>query len=394
MAPPLGLVLPLHQDRVRRRRWVAKNTDLATVLQRLRTLEAELMEHDVDGGDHPHPRNSVLNFVVTLDERHRVEATDRMIVNMCGSHPLRAIMLHLGGGTGGGTLDAEITAEAHRLVNGFPVQREQVLLHVRGEPARHLSSLVQPLLVPDLPTYLWWSSRERLDQETIPDTMEFVDRLIVDSARFDDPVDSLLHLSALAGRPDVPMGVADLCWERLHPWRDAIAQCFAPADRRDLAAGLREFEAETAGVGPGSRVVAALLAGWVASAMGWAIAQANPAGDAATEGVAKRADGEQVRIALRSVGATDAPERGLLTVRLTGHVDRRDFMLAIEREPEDGNQVRLSFDLGSGAVVHQRLTLPPMHDPDLLLHVLWTGRRDLVFDRALAGASGLLQAMR
>jgi glucose-6-phosphate dehydrogenase assembly protein OpcA len=387
-------VIPLHQDRVRRRRWEAKDTDLGTVIEQLRRLESELMEHDLDGTDHPHPRNTVLNLVVKAGDHHRAEIADRMIVNICASHPLRAIVLHVGAGTGAGTLDAEITAEAHQLLSGFPVQREQVLLHVGGETAQHLSSLVQPLLVPDLPTYLWWSGREHLDEEAIQEVMGFSDALVVDSARFERPARSLLELAALASRPDVHIGVSDLCWGRLRPWRDVIAQCFAPADRRVHIAGLRELEAEAAGSGPESRVGAALLAGWVASALSWAIEAAKASGEGATEAVAKRADGEEARIVLRSVEWPHVPEGGVLAIRLDGHAAGRDFRLAVERDRDDGNQARVSIDFGNGSVVHQRLTLPRMDDPDLLVHVLWAARRDPVFDRALAGARVLLEALR
>src|SRR5829696_7910473 len=37
---------------------------------------------------------------------------------------------------------------------------EQIKIHVEGPPARHLESLAGPLLIPDLPVFLWYPNGE------------------------------------------------------------------------------------------------------------------------------------------------------------------------------------------------------------------------------------------
>jgi glucose-6-phosphate dehydrogenase assembly protein OpcA len=389
----------LTDERVRVRRWQGTGADLEQVMDNLHALHEELTNHDLVAGDddHPHPRNCVLNLVVMVDGRHRAAACDRTIASLAAGHPLRAILLHVDGDRGGAEteaeLDAEVTVEAHQLVDGFPVQREQVLLHVRGELAHHLASLVEPLLVTDVPTYLWWSGRERLDDQTIRDVMSFCDVLVVDSARFEQPVDALLQLAGLVADPNEPVGVADFRWGRLKPWRDAIGQFFAPRDRWPLLAGMREITAEAAGTGPDARVGAALLAGWAAAGLGWRLVSAAAAGDETTEAVADAGD-HRVRLTMRSVPSAHLGHGELTMLRLAGRSGHRAFTFTIERDPDGEKHAHVTIEMGQGEPVRQRLTLPRMGDPDLLIHVLWANQRDPVFHDALLSARTLLEAMR
>lgn len=393
MAPAVDGVQGLSADRVRVRRWRATNVDLATVMEKVRELNADLAQHDTEDLEHPHPRNCALNLVVGLGSRHRAEQVDRLVGSLAPTHPLRAILIHLHGGSGEGTLDAEITSEAHQLMAGFPVQREQVLLHVRGEAARHLASLVEPLLVDDVPTYLWWSGRGRLDEGTIHDAMQFSDVLVVDSAQFEHPVGALLQLAELVSHPEAGIGAADFRWGRLRPWRDAIGQFFAPAERQALLAGLQEIDVESAGTGPDARAGAALLAGWAADALGWRLVATAGAGDDATEAVAEAAGEQRARLRLRSVANERLHHGELLTVRITGRAGRRPFALLVERDPEGDGHAHVTIELGTGPPLRQRLTLPRMGDPDLLVHVLWSQHRDPMFQGALLAARPLLEAL-
>ena len=388
-----GPIVPLEPDRVRSLRWAAADVELPQVVDRLRQLQSELAERDADLGEHPHPRNSCLNLVVVLGDHHRALACNRLVASLGPSHPLRAILLHLGGGAGPGMLDAEITSESHQLLSGFPVQRVQILLYVRGEAAEHVSSLVEPLLAPDLPTYLWWCGPEPLHGPLLDEVTRFSNVLIVDSTTFEQPAESLLQLASLVGRPETGMGVAEFQWGRLRPWREAIGQFFAPADRRSFLLGLLEVSAESAGAGPASRVGAALLAGWAAAALGWRFAGARADGPDATEATAETPAGRRVTLTLRSTPRAGLAAGELLAVRISGRSGGRHCSLAIERDVDGGHAV-VSIDLDGTDTIHQRLALPSQGDPDLLVNVLLSGRRDPVFERSLVAATGLLEALR
>jgi glucose-6-phosphate dehydrogenase assembly protein OpcA len=394
VAPTLSGVLALHDDRIRGMRWVEENTDLETVMAHLRRLHHDVVLHEVDQHEHPHPKNCVLNLVVALDDQHRVTACDKLVAGLAASHPLRAVLVHLHGGGGPGILDADVTVEAHKLLTGFPVQREQVLLHVRGQAAHHLSSLVEPLLVNDVPTYLWWSGRHRLDEAIVQDAISFSDVLVVDSGKFEHPIDALLELAGLAADPQAPVGVADFRWGRVWPWRDAIGQFFGPADRRPLLGAMQEVTMQGAGSGPAARAGAALIVGWLASALGWRLDSMAAAGDDATTAVAVTGEGHHLPVTLRSVPHDRLSNGELLNVLLSGRHGQRTFALAIDRDTEGGDHAHVSIRLDGGEPVLKRITLPRLGDPELLIHVLWGGRHDPVFHGALRAAAPLLEAMR
>ena len=81
-------------------------------------------------------------------------------------------------------------------------------------------------------------------------------------------------------------------------------------------------------------------------------------------------------------------------MHLSGRAGRRPFALSIARDPDGDPHAHVTIELGDRPPVRQRLTLPRLGDPDLLVHVLWARLRDPVFERTLRGAVPLLEAAR
>ena len=78
------------------------------------------------------------------------------------------------------------------------------------------------------------------------------DRLIVDSAEWDEPAEELAELPQLFDR----IAVSDIAWERTEPWRRALA---------GLWPGIGELDTLTV---TGPRAEALLLAGWLSGRLG------------------------------------------------------------------------------------------------------------------------------
>jgi 6-phosphogluconolactonase len=116
-------------------------------------------------------------------------------------------------------LRAWISAACHLASGGGKlVCSEQITLSAGREEIRHLPSLLAALAVPDLPVALWWMPGRPWDGEVIPAVrriLDGVDRIIVDSARFDD-------LAPLSGMMGGAATWGDLEWHRLQPWRAAL----------------------------------------------------------------------------------------------------------------------------------------------------------------------------
>ena len=108
---------------------------------------------------------------------------------------------------------------------------EEVVLTVRGEAAEHLSGIVAPLLIHDLPTHVWWPGDPPLGDPVFDQLVEMGDRVIIDSADFGDLLGGLDGWRTC----DARSGVGDLAWERLAWWQELTAQFFdAPRFRRYL----------------------------------------------------------------------------------------------------------------------------------------------------------------
>ena len=150
-----------------------------------------------------------------------------------------------------------------------PVLYEQILARVRGDFDERVASVVIPLLVPDLPVFLWWTGTPPSDARRLDDLVELADRFIVDSADFARADVTLPQIARLEG---LHVGITDLNWARLTHWRELIAQFFdVPAWRPflDGVVGLRAgFAVDMDGrdIHPSQ---ALLLLGWLASCLGW-----------------------------------------------------------------------------------------------------------------------------
>jgi len=137
-----------------------------------------------------------------------------------------------------------------------------------------LASLVSPLLMPELPTYLWWPSGDYQTSPLFHDLVEIVDRLIVDSAQLGRDLRGVTALRELVDGDAGTAVTGDFTWLRLDTWRHLIAQFFDPEDVQECLESIDQVTIAYADVRSdgSSGLPAALLAvGWLVSRLGWDI---------------------------------------------------------------------------------------------------------------------------
>jgi glucose-6-phosphate dehydrogenase assembly protein OpcA len=196
-----------------------------------------------------------------------------------------------GGSGASDTVGAQISTFCHRLGGGGRhVCCEEIALLARGAAAGRLREAVLPLLVPDLPVFLWLPESAARRQSPVASSTRADDagpgsggrRLESGDWRLESGVWSLADeviwsardaadaLPALSLRSRAP-GLVDLDWVRLQPWRELTAQWFdaPPGDRKQLLARLEAAEIEVAGPEPARPGAGWLWAGWLASRLGW-----------------------------------------------------------------------------------------------------------------------------
>ncbi len=255
-------------------------------------------------------RASVLNLIVVTSEESAPEIT-RVVCELSGNYPSRAILMVSDPDEGAANLEIGLSAFCsvrHGMSGGSRNQvcAEQITMHVEGPPAEHLESLAGPLLVPDLPVFLWYPDGGVPGSPGCDGMAALANRLILDSAAAGDCEASLRGMAALPVQDDVP-AIGDLQWAALSPWRSLLADLFAPPERAGELAKIRRVEILHDRTG---ECQALLLVGWLSGALGWRPESANDT----TEGRAFRFDGSSGDVTVELY--RDDPEIPLRRVRL------------------------------------------------------------------------------
>ncbi len=382
----------LDPARVSHGEWSGENVTLDEVLAQLNRLRAQFATRGAGDYDLPHPRNSVMNLVCVAADEERADHAARVGEELGVKHPSRTIVVHPRGGQGD-RLDCRIRSHAHELVSGAPVQYEEVRLDVWGTRAR-LRSLIEPLLASDVRTHLWWLGTPPWDADDFREVLLGIDTLIVDSAQFDRSYESFLKLAEVAATVAEPHGVADFEWVRLHQWREALAQAFAPAHRITLLRGINALDLEYAGEGGTGRGAASLMAGWLIESLHWELrgAGAGPGGPAYAHYQAPH--GHPVEVAARSVVPPDGtPPGALMAVRIEAAAGQT-ARAVLERDRGNPRRATLTLEVGGEEPIRHELLLTEMDDAAVLSALLAGGRRDPVYLRSLRSAAELLSALR
>ena len=123
-----------------------------------------------------------------------------------------------------------------RLLGGTGKQicGEQITIEASGQIVETAATAVDPLLVPDVPVFLWWKDIPHYDDELFDRMAHLADRVVIDSAAFDHPYDDLLHLAKMIRGSKRGLRVSDLNWGRLTSWRTLLASFWDVADYRPL----------------------------------------------------------------------------------------------------------------------------------------------------------------
>jgi glucose-6-phosphate dehydrogenase assembly protein OpcA len=300
--------------------WEAHDVTVADVERQLQRVLRELsVPSKHDGSAYPPPRASVLNLVVHADEEGEAERASEAMASLAIRHPSRTILLETAADAPADGLDAMVRTQcAHAPGGQSHLCFEEIRLLARGATALHLASVVEPLLMSNLPAYLWWLGRPPGSHDPL---IGLCDRLIVDSAEFPDALVGLAALDACTVAVDKHLEVGDLGWRRMAPWCQLLAQFFDPPDARPYQRRIRRVAVDYAAA-PGGVVGASplLLVGWLAARLDWEPETANTARGALDALFAPSrlgGEGEGIVAQVRARSGTSLPAGALLGVTLT-----------------------------------------------------------------------------
>jgi glucose-6-phosphate dehydrogenase assembly protein OpcA len=273
--------------------WSARDTTPAEVDSALRGLLVK--RHAESAGSMP---ARVLNLVVVVDREWSGEIANRLR-GVGRYHPSRSVVCAVEPGRRRLDARAVIASGADPAPAAPTLTRETVVVTVGEEHLDVLDTIVDPLLISDLPTVVWSPHGH---PEAVDALLDLAQVVLVDSIDEDDAGQALARAKALSERAYV----VDLAWLRSTPWRERLAGAFDPPALREE---LGRISAVTVRHHAASGITGLLFLGWLCSRLGWRPAQL-VARDGALHGTATAGHGDVV---LRTE-AVDQGVRGLAGV--------------------------------------------------------------------------------
>jgi glucose-6-phosphate dehydrogenase assembly protein OpcA len=328
-------------------------------------------------------------MVVYTEHEERADHAGRVIEDLAGRHPSRALVI-IARPTGDEShIEAQLAAHSHLSPDVEQhVCCEEVRLAVSGRAAGHLHSIIIPLLVPDLPVYIWWAEQLPEDTHLLLEMLATSDHLIVDSERFEDQLDGLLRLASLGeAQPNATIG--DLAWGRLTPWREVLQHQRGIEEVRHHLASVESLEIRYADSHGQKRLGQGLLfLSWIALELGWATTAASAHG---REHVSLSHGNRALDAYLVPVDYPAIEAGGLISVKISCRSENGSALITVSRTGDPYHLTIRTEHRGQAAEEHVRIE--PAEPSDLLVMELSAPTRDPEFRRVLKGASPFIQAL-
>lgn len=319
-------------------------SDLERELTRLRRVQSAHARELV----RPIARASVLNLIVFAEREEHARRAARSISDLALRHPSRAIIVLADRGQ---RENIEQHIEMHCQLpipdGARQVCYEQILIRAHGDVDDRLASAVIPLLVPDLPVFLWWTGTPPLGARSFGDLLRLTNRLIVDSADFARPEVTLPVIARISEAARGRFGLTDLNWTRLTPWREIATAFFdVPAWRQflDGITGVRVgFAVDMDGrdIHPSQ---ALLFVGWLASRLGWRpLETLAPSEAGGLLFAVARPDGARIMIRVRPRFERGLEEGDISGIRVQASAGRQQAEFVVKRQPDPRHQTATVF---------------------------------------------------
>jgi glucose-6-phosphate dehydrogenase assembly protein OpcA len=337
-------------------------------------------------------RACVLNLVVYVAGKEECPEVNDLLEDVVERHPCRAVLLVANRAASEGRLEAFVSTRCQLSTPGAKrICGEQITIEADGPLVDTASTAVTPLLVPDVPVFLWWKDIPHYEDKLFDRLAEMADRVVIDSASFDRPHKDMLRLAEIL--KEGKLRVSDLNWGRLTSWRSLVASFWDVADYRQSLSRIERVSIEYDPPDSSHDEIApkALLAlGWIASCLGWEVTGRGSSSEAGRSQFKLSDGGREVEAVL---AATDdvAGRDGMITSLTLKTAAGDEFFVALrmsEGKLETG--ARLG---GDGQTVGRVLAYEARTEGQRLSAELDILKRDEVFESAAQAAARMLETV-
>lgn len=341
-------------------------------------------------------RARAANLIVFLPNNAVLDETRQTIAELTASHPCRVLVLIGDRESNARDIDATVSAFCpieKRSESNF-LCCEEITLSAAGEFVSELPSGAIPLLIPDLPVFLWWRDVLRLDEKLFETLLMRVDRLVIDSADFQESPRDLAALARmLAADANQTCIVSDINWERLTPWRAALANFYDVSNYREALDRITRVRVEYVAQGSRSESLAAqalLIVGWLVDRLGWEFVEQtiSQQPDRGTR-LQLRKDGRFIEIELEPLQAPAVKSGRILRVGLESS-GSEPTSFTVHRS-DDGEYLETSINVGAQHCPGRRVRFRNLSTAQLLSREMEILGNDKIYQEAISKISWILQ---
>jgi len=408
--------------------WAGKNVRIEHLEEELAFLW-KMSADNLRTGQNTNVRTSVLNLVICAPDIETARHASTVLRDLSSTHLARVTILILDRSDDApASITTWITLRCFSVLSDLMRHCfEQTTMLATGSALRFVANMIQPLLKPDLPVYLWWLGDPPDDDTIFSSLVNLSTRVIVDSTSFFNPEQDILTLASFI-QASPQWALSDLNWGRITLWRQLVAQFFDVAEYRPYLAGINSIEIEHVAaplampirteqgeVSP-NPTRALLLAGWLKALLGWTLPESSAqhhrdtasgtyrwhmersAGPRATHQLvsprskmARSAHTQHTNIHIRPRVQPDMRPGSICLVRLVSQIENKRTTFTINRE-DDPDNVFTSVEQAKEIRLQRTVNLVETHkESDLLHDELEIMGHDHLFEQTLQEVAELLE---
>ena len=381
---------------------VGKTLDVEVVEQELAALwhdtgEAQPDQHgdEVREDEMAVLRARAANLLVFIRDQKALEEIHELLPELTAAHPSRVLTMLGLNDAPDRDIEMYLSALSQKEKQGGARRLccEEVTLTAQGSFVVELPSAALPLLVSDLPTFLWWRDAVDSNQKVFSNLLHESDRLIVDSVEFAKPAEELLAINKIFQKDyETPVGVSDLNWARLTSWRGLLADFYdvseyrAALERTDnVRISYVPPQADAKAIAP----QALLMAGWLASRLQWTMDKPATRDNERTVFEVSNRHGQTITVELHRNNEEGIKPGRLARVELQSIAEGSAFK--VERSP-DLERVLTEAKLGSDVQRGRVLPVRNRSTPQLLSREMEILCNDQIYQEAVAMAASMISS--
>ncbi len=339
-------------------------------------------------------RSCQLNLLIYSPASGDVRLVDDIITEVSAERPVRAILMIADRDSQTAALEANVTSHC-TIPDGMSKQVccEQITITASGERVNEMRSAVVPLLVPDLPVYLWWNAVPQLTDKVFRYLGDVSDRVIIDSEDFADQHGDVIQLASIIRDNGAWTAFTDLNWARLTAWRGLLAGFYDVAAYRPLLNQLSRMTIEYAPRHGADELPARamILAGWLTSRLKWKLQADGVRREGGKTTFQMNADGRDVIIEFVVTANAEVKPGYIVSVMIASASDAA--CTVVVSRSADGKRIETNVSLGETRQVQRVLSYDYWTDAALIGRELEILGHDRVYEQAITAAGKLVAAL-